>query len=225
MTEGAAARWRAVRAEVDAECRSLGRTTEDVTLVVVTKFHPVEMIDELLSAGARDFGESRHQDAVLKADALEGRDLTWHFVGQIQSNKARAIARYADVLHSLDRESVIDALASADRRVSGFIELNLTDDPGRGGVNSADEMLHLADRIVATDTIELVGVMAVAPLEGEPARAFERVATLSEILRQAHPNARSISAGMSADWKEALAAGATHLRIGTSITGNRPLPR
>lgn len=225
MTEGAAARWRAVRAEVDAECRSLGRTPEDVTLVVVTKFHPVEMIDELLSAGARDFGESRHQDAVLKADALEGRDLTWHFVGQIQSNKARAIARYADVLHSLDRESVIDALASAERRVSGFIELNLTDDPGRGGVNSADEMLHLADRIVATDTIELVGVMAVAPLKVEPARAFERVATLSEILRQAHPNARSISAGMSADWKEALAAGATHLRIGTSITGNRPLPR
>ena len=225
MTNGAAARWRAVRASVDDECRAIGRTPEDVTLVVVTKFHPVEMVQELLAAGARDFGESRHQDAVLKAEALEGQDLNWHFVGQIQSNKARAIARYADVLHSLDRDSVVDALATAERRVSGFIELNLTDDPGRGGVNSADEMIRLAERIAETDTIELLGVMAVAPLEIEPARAFERVETLSQVLRQAHPGATSISAGMSADWKEALAAGATHLRIGTSITGNRPIPR
>lgn len=225
MTDGAAARWRAVRASVDDECRAIGRVPEDVTLVVVTKFHPVEMVEELLTAGARDFGESRHQDAVLKAEALEGHDLTWHFVGQIQSNKARAIARYADVLHSLDRDSVVDALATAERRVSGFIELNLTDDPGRGGVNSADDMIRLADRIAATDSIELLGVMAVAPLDVEPARAFERVETLSQVLRQAHPGATSISAGMSADWKEALAAGATHLRIGTSITGNRPNPR
>lgn len=225
MTDGAAARWRAVRASVDDECRAIGRVPEDVTLVVVTKFHPVEMVEELLTAGARDFGESRHQDAVLKAEALEGHDLTWHFVGQIQSNKARAIARYADVLHSLDRDSVVDALATAERRVSGFIELNLTDDPGRGGVNSADDMIRLADRIAATDTIELLGVMAVAPLDVEPARAFERVEMLSQVLRQAHPGATSISAGMSADWKEALAAGATHLRIGTSITGNRPNPR
>lgn len=183
------------------------------------------MVRELLAAGAKNFGESRHQDAVLKAEALAGADLTWHFVGQIQSNKARAIAKYADVLHSLDRDSVVDALATAERRVSGFIELNLTDDPGRGGVTGADELLRLADRIVQTDTIELMGVMAVAPLGVEPSRAFERVETLSQILRQAHPNATSISAGMSADWKEALAAGATHLRIGTSITGNRPFPR
>ena len=225
MTGQAAARWRAVRAEIDAECHSRGRAADEVTLVVVTKFHPVEMVRELLAAGAKNFGESRHQDAVLKAEALAGADLTWHFVGQIQSNKARAIAKYADVLHSLDRDSVVDALATAERRVSGFIELNLTDDPGRGGVTGADELLRLADRIVQTDTIELMGVMAVAPLGVEPSRAFERVETLSQILRQAHPNATSISAGMSADWKEALAAGATHLRIGTSITGNRPFPR
>ena len=221
----AAARWRAVRDRVDAECRRLERDPAGVTLVVVTKFHPADMVEELLAAGARDFGESRHQDASLKAEALAGRDLTWHFVGQIQSNKARAIAKYADVLHSLDRDSVVDALATAERRVHGFIELNLTDDPGRGGVNSADEMLRLAERIVSTDTIELRGVMAVAPLGEDPAVAFDRVATLSSILAQSHPNATDISAGMSADWESALAVGATHLRIGTSITGNRPLPR
>lgn len=220
-----AARWRAVRADIDAECRRLGRNPEDITLVVVTKFHSADVNRQLFEAGARDFGESRHQDASVKVAELADLDVTWHFVGQIQSNKARAIAKYADVLHSLDRNSVVDALATAERRVHGFIELNLTDDPGRGGVNSADEMLALAERIVATDTIELRGVMAVAPLEEEPARAFDRVAALSAALTQAHPNATDISAGMSADWKEALGVGATHVRIGTSITGNRPVPR
>lgn len=222
---GAAARWRAVRDRIDAECRRLERDPAGVTLVVVTKFHPVEMVEELLGAGARDFGESRHQDASVKAEALVGQDLTWHFVGQIQSNKARAIAKYADVLHSLDRDSVVDALATAERRVQGFIELNLTDDPGRGGVNGVDDMLRLAERIKGTDTIDLRGVMAVAPLGEEPARAFDRVAESSERLRAHHPEAIDISAGMSADWEAALAHGATHLRIGTSITGNRPAPR
>lgn len=221
----AAARWRAVRDQIDAECRRLERDPAGVTLVVVTKFHPVDMVGELLAAGARDFGESRHQDASLKAEALAGADLTWHFVGQIQSNKARAIAKYANVLHSLDRDSVVDALATADRRVKGFIELNLTDDPGRGGVNSADDMMRLADRIAATDTIELRGVMAVAPLGEDPVHAFERVAALSQRLSSTHPAATDISAGMSADWQAALAHRATHLRIGTSITGNRPSPR
>lgn len=220
-----AARWRAVRADIDEECRRLGRNPEGVTLVVVTKFHSADVNRQLFEAGARDFGESRHQDASVKVAELADLDATWHFVGQIQSNKARAIAKYADVLHSLDRNSVVDALATAERRVNGFIELNLTDDPGRGGVNSADEMLALAERIASTDTIELRGVMAVAPLEEEPARAFDRVAALSAALTQAHPHATDISAGMSADWKEALGVGATHVRIGTSITGNRPVPR
>lgn len=220
-----AARWRAVRADIDEECRRLGRNPEGVTLVVVTKFHSADVNRQLFEAGARDFGESRHQDASVKVAELADLDATWHFVGQIQSNKARAIAKYADVLHSLDRNSVVDALATAERRVNGFIELNLTDDPGRGGVNSADEMLALAERIASTDTIELRGVMAVAPLEEDPARAFDRVAALSAALTQAHPHATDISAGMSADWKEALGVGATHVRIGTSITGNRPVPR
>lgn len=225
MSDDAASRWRSVRSQIDEECRRLGREPDDVSLVVVSKFHPVSLITELLDAGVRDFGESRHQDAVLKAEQLADRDLTWHFVGQIQSNKARAIAKYADVLHSLDRDSVVDALSTADRCVSGFIELNLTDDDGRGGVHDPDAMSRLAERIASTDTIDLLGLMAVAPIDVEPARAFDRVAQLSEILQRSHPQATGISAGMSADWREALSAGATHLRIGTSITGNRPSPR
>ena len=219
------ARWHSVCADVAAECAKWGRDVNDVTLVVVTKFHPVSVIEELLDAGARHFGESRHQDAAPKADALADRDLTWHFVGQIQSNKARAIARYATVIHSLDRDSVVDALVTSEHRVDGFIELNLTDDPGRGGVQTADDMLRLAERILAAGTIDLRGVMAVAPQDADPSAAFADVATMSEILRQAYPNATAISAGMSADWQQAIEHGATHLRIGSSITGNRPTPR
>jgi len=219
------ARWHSVCADVAEECSKWGRDVNDVTLVVVTKFHPVSVIEELLAAGAHHFGESRHQDAAPKTDALEGRDLTWHFVGQIQSNKARAIARYASVIHSLDRDSVVDALVTSEHRVDGFIELNLTDDPGRGGVQTADDMLRLAERILAAGTIDLRGVMAVAPQDADPSAAFADVATMSEILRQAYPNATGISAGMSADWKQAIEHGATHLRIGSSITGNRPTPR
>lgn len=218
-------RWHSVSADVTAECAKWGRDVNDVTLVVVTKFHPASVIEELLAAGARHFGESRHQDAAPKAAELEGRELTWHFVGQIQSNKARAIAKYASVIHSLDRDSVVDALVTSENRVGGFIELNLTDDPGRGGVQSADDMLRLAERIMSAGTIDLRGVMAVAPQDADPSAAFAHVATMSQILRQAYPNATAISTGMSADWKQAIEHGATHLRIGTSITGNRPTPR
>jgi pyridoxal phosphate enzyme (YggS family) len=218
----AAARWRAVKEEINAECERHNREPDSVTLVVVTKFHPVSLIEELWDAGARDFGESRHQDAVIKAAELEGKDFTWHFVGQVQSNKARAIAKYADVIHSLDRVSVVEALRTSENRVDGFIELNLTPDPDRGGVANPDEMLSLAELIASTDTIELRGVMAVAPLDVSPAEAFERVAAWSAALTQEFPNANQVSTGMSADWKEAIAAGATHVRIGTSITGKRP---
>ena len=218
-----AERWQSLTVELSAECARAGRSADDITLVVVTKFHPASIVTELHAAGARHFGESRHQDAAPKVAQLTELDLTWHFVGQIQSNKARAIAQYATVLHSLDRDSVVDALAKLEHRVSGFIELNLTDDPGRGGVDDANAMLKLADRIALTDTIDLVGVMAVAPQDADPAEAFERVATMSQILLQAHPNAGSISTGMSADWQQAIRHGATHLRIGTSITGKRPI--
>lgn len=219
---GVAERWQSITAELSAECARASRSVDDITLVVVTKFHPASVVTELFTAGARHFGESRHQDAAPKVAELTELDLTWHFVGQIQSNKARAIAQYASVLHSLDRDSVVDALAKLEHRVSGFIELNLTDDPGRGGVDDADAMLKLADRIASTDTIDLLGVMAVAPQNVDPEEAFERVATMSQILLQAHPNAASISTGMSADWQQAIRHGATHLRIGTSITGKRP---
>lgn len=218
----AADRWREVRAAVDAECRTLGRDPETVTLVTVTKFHPASLVSELIDAGARDFGESRHQDAAPKVAEIGRTDVTWHFVGQIQSNKAKAIAKYATVLHSLDRVSVVEALRTNDNPVDAFIEVNLTDDAGRGGVSGDAELLELAQLISTVPSITLLGVMGVAPMTGDPEPAFAELQRLSGVLCASYPEANRISAGMSGDWKQALKYGATHLRIGTTITGNRP---
>jgi pyridoxal phosphate enzyme (YggS family) len=222
VTDGSiAARLTAVQAAVADAARASGRPESEITTIVVTKFHPAALVRELAALGVRDIGENRHQEASAKAAELTDLDLVWHFVGQLQSKKARQARLYARVIHSLDRESVIDALASGDQVIDGFVQLNLTDDPGRGGVQPAD-LLKLAERVMATDGLRLRGVMAVAPIGEEPRRAFARVREASERLVALDPNADSISAGMSGDFREAILEGATHLRIGSAITGNRP---
>ncbi|MFM5903722.1 MAG: YggS family pyridoxal phosphate-dependent enzyme [Microbacteriaceae bacterium] len=218
-------------AEVDARIadrlRSLGRT-DPVTRIVITKNHPYELVRDLYALGVRDFGENRDQEAKPKAQQLaaEGlsQDVQWHFVGQLQSNKAKSVISYANVIHSLDRESLLDALIKATvdspARTKVFVQVNLTDDLERGGVNP-DELLSMADRIAATESLQLLGVMAVGGLGIDPRIEFERVARLRERLVRQHPDANFISAGMSGDFEVALEYGATHLRIGTAITGNR----
>lgn len=198
-----------------------GRDPLSITTVVVTKFQPVELLRELAALGVADMGESRHQEAQGKAAELAGLDVTWHFVGQLQSKKARQVAAYTRVVHSLDRDSVIDALASVDPPVDGFLQLNLTDDPGRGGVAEAD-LERTAERILARPGIRLRGVMAVAPAEGPPRAAFARVRAASERLMALAPDATDLSMGMSGDYRDAILEGATHLRIGSAITGLRP---
>jgi hypothetical protein len=202
-------------------CRAADRTREEVTLIVVTKFHPAELVRDLVELGARDVGENRHQDAAPKAAALHDLPLTWHFVGQLQSNKARAVAEYARVIHSVDRESLVTALARTERPLEVFLEVNLTDDPGRGGVEPS-QLLPLAERVLEHPTLDLRGVMAVAPIDEDARSAFARLRELSDRVRALAPTATAISAGMSNDYAEAIAEGATHLRIGTAITGKRP---
>lgn len=219
MTDAPAARLAAFLEDLED-----ARPARGVTVIVVSKFHPVELVRELAAAGQRDFGESRHPESRDKAEALADLDLTWHFVGQLQRKKARQVARYADVLHSIDSIELVEALEGGDepRPVrDALVQLNLTDDPARGGVAPAD-LDALAERVAASPALRLRGVMAVAPLGEEPGRAFERLARHAERARTIDPDADWISAGMSADWREALEHGATHLRIGTAITGNRP---
>lgn len=214
-----------VRDAVADAASEAGRDAAGITTIVVTKFHPASLIRELHGLGVLDVGENRHQEAAAKAgDLADLDDLTWHFVGQLQSKKARQVAAYADVVHSIDRPALVDAL-SAPRKtpLDCFVQVNLTTDPGRGGVAPA-ELESLVESVLATPTLHLLGVMAVAPLGEEPQGAFARLSALSERVRALEPAADRISAGMSHDFREAIAEGATHLRIGTAITGNRPSP-
>lgn len=213
-----AERLEAVQGRIADAVRDAGRDPAEITTVVVTKFHPAQLVRELYALGVRDFGESRHQEAQPKIAELAELDATWHFIGQLQSKKARQVAAYADVLHSVDRESLVTALTGSPLEV--FIQVNLTEDADRGGV-APEDLLWLAERVMGSE-LTLLGLMAVAPLETEPRAAFTRVRELSERLRELAPGASALSMGMSGDFRDAVLEGATHLRIGTAITGNRP---
>ena len=220
-----------VQARVDAACHAAGRDPGEVTLIVVTKTWPSDDVRRLAGLGVRDVGENRDQEAAPKAAATEGLDLRWHFIGQLQTNKAASVARYADLVHSVDRPSLVAALdkgaAKADRRIGCLIEVDLTEgEEGRGGAR-LDEVAALADAIASSEHLDLRGVMGVAPLDRDDQRAasaaaFARLAAISADLRLAHPQATLISAGMSEDLEEAVFAGATHLRVGSAVLGTRP---
>ena len=221
-----AERLAAVDTGIADAARAAGRDPGSITRIVVTKFHPVPLVEELYRLGVRDVGENRQQEFTRKAAAvgpLEG--LRWHFIGQAQSNKARAIRAAASVVHSVDRVKIADALDAAaedrDPALDVLIQVNLTRDPGRGGVEPAD-LEALAEHVSGCRTLRLRGVMAVAPLGEDPAPAFARLADHAARVRAVAPDASWISAGMTADYPEAIAAGATHLRIGSAITGPRP---
>ncbi|TFD81620.1 YggS family pyridoxal phosphate-dependent enzyme [Cryobacterium fucosi] len=222
VTPGLRERLAVVRGRIIEAAASAGRDPGEITTIVVTKFHPVSLIEELAELGVRDMGENRHQEAQAKAAALDSLGLTWHFVGQVQGKKARQVRTYAQVIHSVDRPSLVDALQSGESTVDCFVQVNLTDDPARGGVRPR-ELDALVERVLATEGLRLLGVMAVAPVGAEPRRAFARVRELGEQARLAAPGAKYLSMGMSQDFPDAISEGATHLRIGTAITGNRPV--
>jgi pyridoxal phosphate enzyme (YggS family) len=170
-------------------------------------------------------GENRQQELSAKsAELFELDELRWHFIGQAQTNKASAIRRSAQVVHSLDRDRLADALhraAEDDTVLDVLVQVNLTDDVGRGGV-APDAAAALAEHVMTLPSLRLRGVMAVAPLDEEPASAFARLRGVADGIRALDPSATWISAGMTGDFVEAIQAGATHLRIGSAITGPRP---
>lgn len=215
-------------ADVDARiaeaARAAQRDPAQITRIVVTKFHPAALVDQLHALGVRDVGENRQQELTAKRAELAGiPDLAWHFIGQAQTNKARAVRADADAVHSVDRTRIADALdaAGGEERLDVLLQVNLTEDPGRGGVAPAG-VEELAAHVAGLPTLRLRGVMAVAPLDEEPARAFERLRRSADVVRTVVADARWISAGMTGDFPEAIAMGATHLRIGSAITGPRP---
>ncbi|WP_298742513.1 YggS family pyridoxal phosphate-dependent enzyme [uncultured Microbacterium sp.] len=214
-------------ARISDAARSAGRDPSELTRIVVTKFHPAALVTQLHGLGVRDVGESRQQELATKRAELPALDgLRWHFVGQIQTKKARAIRAASDCVHSVDRARLADALHAVDpdgAPLDVFLQVNLTDDSGRGGVAPA-EVVALAEHVAGTcGSLRVRGVMAVAPLGVEPAAAFAQLADAGAAVRRVVPDATWMSAGMSGDFAEAIAAGATHLRIGSAITGPRPV--
>ncbi|WP_037604779.1 YggS family pyridoxal phosphate-dependent enzyme [Streptacidiphilus rugosus] len=222
-----------VEARIDAACAAVGRPRDEVTLVVVTKTYPASDTRLLAELGVRDVAENRDQDAAPKAAECRDLSLEWHFVGQLQTNKVRSVLRYADRVHSVDRLRLVSAL-SAEVVKSGRSELGCLIQVGlesetpegehRGGA-APSEVGALADAVAAAPGLRLDGVMAVAPLvgpfAGDPRRAFGRLAEIASRVREAHPAATMVSAGMSGDLEEAIAAGATHVRVGTAVLGAR----
>ncbi len=213
-----------VEARIVAACAEAHRLRSDVRLIVITKTYPASDIDLLAGLGVRDVGENRHPEAGDKFDAVQAADLRWHFVGGLQTNKAAAVARYADVVHSVDRIKLVRALdngaAAADRTVDCLVQVALSDDDGRSGADP-HAVDAIADAVASADHLRLDGVMAVAPLGADPAQAFARLARIAEQVRRKHPAATTVSAGMSGDLEAAIKAGATHLRIGRSVLGER----
>lgn len=213
--------------KIDRAAKMAGRSPGEVELVVISKNHPAQMVLDLIGFGAHNFGENRDQEAMPKAkevDELTAEDITWHFVGQLQTNKVKSVLTYASVLHSLDRESLLSALAKGATESSNpldvFIQLNLTEDPARGGVEPR-ALLSFAEKVLSVPTLNLKGVMGVASLDKAPAVDFETIRQASLALQGLAPGAKSISAGMSEDFEEAIAYGATHVRVGSAITGKR----
>jgi PLP dependent protein len=222
-----AERYGATVAAIAERAKQASRDADEITLIVVSKNHGPELVRELHSMGQRDFGENRDQEAKPKAEQTQHLPgINWHFVGQLQSNKVRSALSYSRIIHSIDRPSLLSSiqkeLVLQNSVASGFIQLNLTDDPGRGGVQPKD-LLDFAEKALEVSNLEILGVMGVAALDRDPRIDFETIAAASQSLRGLIPGAKSISAGMSHDFKEAIDFGATHLRIGTVITGKRNL--
>ncbi len=218
-----------VHARIAAACAEAGRSPDEVTLTVVTKYFPVSDVRLLAELGVTDVGENKHQEAEAKAAECADLGLRWHFVGNLQSNKAAAVARYADVVESVDRPKLLSGLSRGagerGRELDCLVQVNLDPDTGagsaRGGAAPGD-VVALAEAVVAAEGLRLRGVMAVAPPGEDPRPAFEELARLADEVRRVEPDATWVSAGMSGDLEDAVRSGATHVRIGSAVLGPRP---
>lgn len=217
----------AVRARIAAAEQAAGRPAGEVGLVVVTKFFPAADVRLLAGLGVTDVGENRHQEAQAKAAACADLELAWHFIGGLQSNKAAAVAAYADVVESVDRAELLPRLArgaaTRERPLDVLVQVSLDgpDAPHRSGV-APERLAELAAATLAHDELRLRGLMAVAPLAADPGEAFARLAEIRAGFLADHPDATRLSAGMSGDLEQAVEHGATQVRVGSAVLGSRP---
>jgi len=206
-----------VKQRIATAAKSVGRNPADINLIVVTKTFPITDVEILVELGEINFGENRDQEAAPKAAAVPA---TWHFQGQIQSNKIKSIATWADVVHSISSVKEILKFAQSSRRHDVFLQVSLDGQPGRGGALPA-ELDELAETINQSSNLNLMGLMAVAPLAVEPEIAFADLAHINQLFQSNFPNSKNLSVGMSGDFEKAIQYGATHIRVGSSILGSR----
>lgn len=216
-----------VRARIEQACLGADRAPDEVGLVVITKYFPASDVRLLAELGVRAVGENRHQEAEAKAAECSDLPLRWHFVGGLQSNKAAAVAAYADMVESVDRAKVVRGLQrgaqESGRTVDVLIQVSL-DPPGREGRAGVapDDLEDVAAAVAEAEALRLRGLMAVAPWGEDASAAFDRLARIRAGFLRDHPDAGELSAGMSGDLEQAIAAGATHVRVGSAVLGDRP---
>ena len=206
-----------VKERIIGAANSVNRDPAEIQLIVVTKTFPISDIEILRELGETNFGENRDQEAGPKAEMISA---TWHFQGQIQSNKIKSICQWADVIHSISSEKEILKFAQSERKHQLFLQVSLDGQEGRGGASRA-ELAQLADLVNESNNLELLGLMAVAPLGVEPEKAFADLAQINQGFASQFPNSKFLSAGMSGDFEAAIKYGATHIRVGSSILGSR----
>lgn len=231
-TTDLATRLDGLLARIDAAVAAAGRPAGSVRLLPVTKFFPATDVEILYGLGRREFGESREQEAAAKVAELARPDVEWHMIGRLQRNKARAVARWAHTVHSVDSERLAtaldraarDALATGERTapLRVLLQVSLDADPGRGGVAPAD-LFALADFVATSPGLDLAGLMAIPPLDADTDASFANLATLHTSLLERHADATELSAGMSGDLEKAVEHGSTCVRVGTALMGARPI--
>ena len=227
--EEVAANLERVRGRIAEACARAGRSADEVTLTVVTKYFPASDVRLLAELGVRHVGENRHQEAEAKAVECADLDLVWHFVGGLQSNKAAAVAGWAAVVESVDRPKLLRGLSTGapgrDRPLDVLVQVNLDPDAGDGSDRAGaapDAVPGLARRVADTEGLRLRGVMAIAPMGADPVPSFAKLAEIAWQVRAVDASANWISAGMSNDLEAAVESGATHVRIGSAVLGSRP---
>ena len=217
-----AANLHKVKERIAGAAAKAGRDPAEIQLIVVTKTFPISDLQYLYELGVSDFGENRDQEASEKVGQLPA-DIVWHFQGQIQSNKLKSITSWASYIHSIDQIKYAKMVSefAGDQRRSIFLQVSLDEVPeSRGGVDPV-KLVELANEITQFANLNLMGIMAVAPLEENADQAFSRLAQIHSNFKESFPAAKYLSAGMSGDYETAIMHGATHLRIGSSILGNR----
>ena len=216
-----------IQTRIKNSCSAAGRDISEITLIAVTKTYPASDVDLLKQLGIENVGENRDQEASSK-NAEVKNEFKWHFIGQLQSNKAKSVVNYADLIHSVDRWSLAKEIQKSAQGINKvqpvLIQVDLDQsgpDPTRGGIWPA-ELSELASSIRQASHLDLQGLMSVAPLGEKPELAFARLKEIRVGFLKEHPQAQILSAGMSDDLEAAILHGATHLRIGSALLGERP---